>query len=529
MDNSSEPDEISLLIAAMNKAEKRTFTQLSGLAQGDSGQGYMRLYRCYLGDETFESADLPEAGSNHIRQLRHQLRQHLFRALRYHHGSNRPEKHFTQLLEEVEFLSTRALYRQAAKRLRLARKVAAQNQDLKAQIRCIRKDLQVQFNLEQFPTTEELAALHAEEEELEAALLLEGQARRLYLKIYHFSRSRARIESAEQKRIIDRISLELEGLEELKDPEELEELKDPEELEELEGQGRDHFWTQVHLLTGGGMVALLKRDFDQAGPRFEKLMELWAAHSHLLVSEFDLFLTGMRNYLSTLLLTRQFDRFYAEIQRFSKWPARFPEQKSLFEFNLMSLEMLYHMNSGEIEPARPLVRRMEKLLDRDQNRLPQNNLLLMCYNVAQLFFLHSEFKTASAWCLRIDRLYNLKHRMDLQEFVKILYLFILFEREASDLMDSQLRTLTRYLKKVRKPSEYESFLIASGKELAKGMPPQEIRSWFEKFHQQLEALAGSYPPGKLVGMPEMLLWTQSRMEGRSLKSLFVEKCKEPWD
>lgn len=501
-------DEVYLLVSSLNKAEKRVFTQLSAQGQANLDQGYMRLFRAFNGEIDLEKADLPSLGSVSGRQVRSQLRQNVFRSLRFQHEQSQNLGKLEGGMRDVELLFTRGLYHQAQKRLKQVQRAAEKAEQLSIQLKVVQKEIQIQFDTQQYGGIEGLDALHDQEVALEVELQKERKARQLFQQVYHLVRRRIRVGSEERQLKIKALWMGIEA---------------------MRGGENPRFWTQIYLTTASGVLALMEGDMSKTETYLETLMQRWYFRQDLIADDFPLWLTGMRSFLSFLFLNKQFGRFHTELKLFQSWPDRFPLYRHLFRFNLMDLELLYHMNTGELTPALGLVDAIQGLLDQDGDRLPPSKHLQLSYNVAILFFLHSEFKLASRWCRRIDMMDRIDHRIDLQEFSKLLSLFSFYERGDLDLLHYQLASVQRYFKRRGKLTTYEALLLEKVRELGKGIPLLEVPAFFSSFHNQLVALAGLQAERKWVGIQEILLWTQSRAEGRSLKSIFVKKSQEPWN
>jgi|GEM_PF-5345849 len=507
IDQNAPLDENFRLIASMSRAEKRVFSLMAAMGQADLNQGYMRLFRLYNGKEAGGKEKLPILSTSSGRQLKSQLRATIFRSLRYQHGETLQKPKLEGGIRDVEMLYNRGLFHQGWKRLRQVQRAAEKAEQLELQMQCLQLEIQLHFDTQEYSSLEALEDLHQREEILTVAIQDKRKARQIFQRVYHLASRSIRVGSEERQAQIEQLN---------------------QRLARLRSKQYPDFWTNIYLYTAAGALALMERKMRAAEAQLEMLMQLWFKKQTLIQDAFPLWMVGMRSFLSFLFLDRQFDRFRSELRLFQSWPKRFPLYQHHFKFNLIDLELLYHMNTGELDPAAGLVEDIKQLLQDDGERLPPGKVMQLCYNVSMLFFLHGEFVEVNRWCRRMEMMDRVDQRTDLQEFAKLLSLVTLFERGEESLLDSRLASVQRYFKKRGKISSYEDLILKSLRTLTKGIPLLELASYFQAFHQKLLHLTDRRSERKWVGMQEMLLWTESRAQGISLKTLFRERSKEPW-
>lgn len=264
-------------------------------------------------------------------------------------------------------------------------------------------------------------------------------------------------------------------------------------------------WHFIHAFSNG-----LNGRYQLAAPHYQSILDLWEANplqSKLTPERYAMAMIDMLNSGYRLDDYRHFETLLKRIRSLENIPKTI--QIRIFWIS-NNLEVLWYMNTLQLNAATEVVRNWEDILEAYQSKVDPASILSYTYNICILHFVKEDFSGAMKWLNRILNYPKTVARKDIRRFARILILILHFELDNLLGVEAELLALRRFQKQEGGANALELLQMELIKKLAR-LPNVEWKAAFEIALENLQKLDSA-----LFGWKEVLIWMLSKVKGNRI-------------
>ncbi|MEZ4917752.1 MAG: hypothetical protein R2792_01505 [Saprospiraceae bacterium] len=500
-------DKLFRLVKALTPAEKRYFKlYIKGKSERDSK--YLRLFEAICTMQEFDEEALrkkiyknQQLESQKYSELKAYLYELILRCLQQYDEQNALDYRLNHLLQSVAALYKRGHYDDCKDLLNKANRLAKQYESFTHLIDIIRWEKQLAYaQMDADFFHRELDRLQFEENR--ALELLDNAAayRRAFFAVYATVKREALLTSEER-------------IQKLRSLLEQDLFADPNRA--LSHKARVMYYRAINLYH---YSALDQEAFYESG---KKLIELLESQPHFLKESLSEYIAALSNYILSCGLLQRYEEVRESLAKLRQvQPITVDDQQKIHRQYYTSYFVLC-IYTGEFEAAKAEMRRCQEEADR---------LHLLNYETASFYF---QYCCISFGCGEYsDALDHLNtwlgqprtvEREDLQSLARILSLIIHFELGNSVLLESLLRSATRFMQKKNRLFNLERRFMLLISELMRAANPSEEMQAFTSIQTDLEILSHEPTAKALLQTFDLAAWLESKIRKKPFAAVVQEK------
>ncbi len=183
----------------------------------------------------------------------------------------------------------------------------------------------------------------------------------------------------------------------------------------------------------------------------------------------------------------------------------------------------YYISKHNFEEATNLVKQIEENWEALCKVVKPKRVLAYQFNILSLFFLNGENNEAYRWLALLINSYNkMDHKSkNIVYAARILEMPILYDQEAKHI-ENQISSTKKSLKAQDHLGDFESLVLKHFTLLEKCPPyTKQKKEILKQLFKALKELENSNTP--IPALDELLLWTQAKIENRSIKEILLNK------
>lgn len=263
-------------------------------------------------------------------------------------------------------------------------------------------------------------------------------------------------------------------------------------------------------------------DYEQFYDSGKKLIELLESQLHFLRENLADYIAALSNLILSCGLLRRYDEVRVALDKLQALKPITQDDRRKIHRQYFSNKFVLCIYTGEFEEARQeMARCQEEVLRFD----------LHDYETASFYF---QYCCICFGCGDYDQALNYLNnwlnqprtvgREDLQSLARILSLIIHFEMGNTVLLESLLRSATRFLRKKNRLLELERRFIHGMSEVLRMPDKAEQKAAFRRMQADLEGLATLPNVRAVLQTFDLDAWLESRFSGRT----FAQVVREKW-
>lgn len=272
------------------------------------------------------------------------------------------------------------------------------------------------------------------------------------------------------------------------------------------------------------------QDYRNSFRHATKWINIFETHAHLQWEFTEMYIRALNSLLVVLNKLNDRKRF-VEVHKTliglkRRTDIRLTENLKLNLFKAIYIhEINYHYMIGEFRIGTRIVSRLEKELDRFIPYLDHHSLLLFYYKIAGLYLGAGNYRKALVWLGRITLGKDMNIRADLQTFARILSLICHYELEDQRLVESNLRSLYRYLLKTDDFSAYNKLILSFIRKLVMTVPGEKMTKQFSSLRSNLLPLTKQRYERRAFYYFDVISWLESKIENRTVEEIIKRKIR----
>lgn len=279
------------------------------------------------------------------------------------------------------------------------------------------------------------------------------------------------------------------------------------------------FGAEVFRLNILADIWLLSDKREKARTAQLQLVNHYEKNPHQQSDDILRYINVLNNYLNSCFKLGVFTDFPTILAKMKALATLSREVRYQIFRNGVYMELLYYLNTRRIQDGLLLVPEIEKGLHQFEKKLPISRLLTFRYNLVVLLFLNEHYSTAAKNLARIREQEYPDVRRDIQHAARFFQILLHFELSNLDLVESLLRSTSRYLRDQDFQMGYEQWLILIFKHILNEANPRSRKKLFNQFRIEHQNMAPTH--AKALLFEEIGIWLESKASGKSLKQVFL--------
>lgn len=486
--------ELWSLIHSLTPHEKRYWKLYTRHTGKTNAKSHVQLFELLASQESFNEEELAKSFSRNenLSVIKHYLLRDILRSMRLFHEETSVDIRIRELMTNSEFLFEKRAYGLSLAELNKAKQLA--------------------IRFERYPVLFEILFF---EIELSSTHVLKNVAgvidnlyneTQTYLEVFRsdFLYKRVRDEAFLKMRL-KRTELK----ESAPDAPEIDPPLDTRLLPCL------YYWGTV------AFRAMHASDWKKAESAHQKMLEKWDEDPERIKEDSKPFKRFLANYLNVAHACGDFAAIPDLIERIRSIPARSPEEAAEEFQNIAYIELLVLMNNDGFHKIDMQVERIEQGLKLYAPKIHKARQIAFFYNIAIAYFLMHEWKKSLHWVEQVINQSKHEHRQDLQNAARILRLIIWYELDKIDLLEYELVSVERYLRKHKSWYAYESAVVKLFDKISY-VSESERASCLESFKARVKQTMNGKNSASLPGSSELMFWLNSQITGKNMRQLLAE-------
>ncbi len=495
------------LIQSLSKAEKRFFRLFSKSVGGKAEMGYLDLFDALEGMIPYEDealmeqvSDLPFAG--HISTTKNRLFNQILRSQRALNAGRSIDSKLRTVLEEVEILYQRGLYKPGDKKIKKAIPLAIKYEKEGALLELL--DWYWQYK-QKGSIEEQKKALQTHLEQHRACLDRISLQNRLK---YQFEQARMLIRLMPNPRSEEERTAYTSLLE---DPF----LVSPPPSERVLGS------IYFHLCHGLCQMAL--GDLPQAYHHLRKQQDIWDQTLHFIPEYTELYLASINIFVNILFVfSEHIEEFPGVIEKLRNVPKVDSYTQFQLEWVAYHQVLIFSMNFRSPAETTALIPEIEAWIQKSGTNIPVTHQLGFFYNFSAFYFMQGNWVEANRWVIRILHLPEGPERQDIRDFARLFQTILQFELGNYDLNEYLVRSTYRYMTRNKRYHQFEKAILRVINRSVQAQEEKGRTEAFLSFQNEVVEMMQSKAGKQILGLREVYLWSISHLQQKPIKEVFLE-------
>ena len=504
-------DHLFDLIKSLTKSEKRYFRLLSQ-QQNESKAKYMQLFDFFEQQANY-SADLEGITfikSSQISNMKAHLMQKILQALRQFESAKNSEIHIREMIDYVQILYNRGLFRQAFDILKKAYKKVAKtgNLELKLELLKWEKNLLNQSVGSQY--SQNVQRVISEVEDANSKINLINQFTNLAVKLNAIYVKTGYIRNDEHLKEVQ--NLFYDGL-----PQHVEEELSIHEKLSLYRLYVNYYYFLEEMDLGYKYALKWLQLYDQHPDlKNSQLNDYLSAVNQVMIAEYKLF------YYQNFLKSRhRLHNLNEQMQNSVNENIRNRLIKYVYVHEFNRIFMLGKFNLGV-----KLLKRLNPELEAFIQRSDEHSRMILFYKIACLYFGDSQYHKALEWLNRVQQDEKTDLREDIHSFARILSLIAHYELGNMEVIDYYIRSTYRFLLKKGELHLFQKYIMRFLRKLAGEFREEELIPEFKKLLNNLEPLQDIRYEKRSFIYFDIIAWLESKIMGKSVQERIQERARQ---
>jgi len=505
-----QTDFLMELIRSLTTAEKRHFRVYVNRNQATDQILFLQLFdvldKLGMYDEEVIFKRIAGIKKRQLSNIKAHLYKQLLVALRLYHRPHNPDMDLRERIDYARLLYNKGLYRQSLDILEKAKERALQLDQHLIALECLdyEKMIESQYITRSHSNRSEL--LTRESLDLTEITTRSNALSNLSLRLYSLYLRVGFVKNAKEELFVqDFFERNLPAL----------------LFEELT------FFERMYLYQSYIWYNFMTQNFLYYYKYAQKWVDLFDAEERAALRLNPSYIKGLHNLLNSLFYIRYYERFTEVLQKFED----FVEQnRKQMDNNLQSLSFLFlsihrinrHYMEGTFQEGLKWVRPILKVLQKRHHNYDPHREMVLYYRIACLYFGSGENEKAIEYLNLVIDQRQLALREDIQCFARILCLIAHFELENEFLIEYQVRSVYRFLIKMKDLHGVQREILRFLRQLPR-IQPDELRREFIRLKNNLKKLQEDKYERRPFLYLDIISWLECKIDERPIQDVIRDK------
>ncbi|MFA5668546.1 MAG: hypothetical protein WC967_04825 [Balneolaceae bacterium] len=289
------------------------------------------------------------------------------------------------------------------------------------------------------------------------------------------------------------------------------------------------FFEEHYLYVSYAWYSLIVQDFLLQYRYSQKWVELFRKNPDMLALEPIWYIKGMHVLLEALFMLGHYDKHEQELKHLEEFVKNPPSRTNE---NLETIGFMYsytskinsHFIAGTFSEGIKLVPELNQELDRFSTRVDPHRILIFYYKIACLYFGAGENLQAIHYLNKIINYPDQRLREDIHCFARILSLIAHFELGNETLVDYQIRSTYRFLRKMNDLNMVQEEILKFLRNLG-GVKQSEVRNEFIKLRSRLLEINEMPFQKRHFLYLDIISWLEAKIANKPVQDIIKGKFK----
>lgn len=492
--------ELFDLIKSLTKSEKRFFKLSSSLQAGE--KNYIRLFDAIEEQEDYDEEKIKsrfkgETFIQHFPSEKNHLYKQILKSLRSFHSENSISNILRIEIKNIEILYKKALYKECAKFVSRAKKIAIEHEKFYYLFELINWEKQLlEEEYETGSFDKDLDDLISQETECIQKLRNLAEYHMIYSRVNFVIRRGGFARNDSERKIVN----ELENYHLIK--------------------GKN---TALSARAASicyyikGVCNAFNRNYDEALTNFKKVKDIIDGKDHLKPDLAQRYVRTLSLILTCYIELRDYSKAYEIIEEikmlneedgFSDTNTQLRIQTTVY---ISSLQIFN--KTGNSARGLQLVPEIIRLLDKNSAKINKEQVIEFYVNIAGIYFINQDYKESLYWLNKVLNDNEKMLRRDLYNFARIFNLIIHYELGNNDLLEYVIKSTARHLNKGDTDYAPETIVIKHLRKLIKFNNEKSRLDAYSDMKNELEKVFANTHEKVLLDYFDLNAWVESKLEG----------------
>jgi len=503
--------ELFQLIKSLSKSEKRYFKLTSSLQSGE--KNYMKLFDAIEAQEEYDEAAIKKkfSGETFIKHLpseKNHLYSLILKSLRGFYADKSAAAILQEQLRNIELLFNKALYKECAKLIRKAKKMAYDYEkyyfllDLIDWEKTMVEEEYLRGNFDK-----DLTKLVNEESECIEKLRNLAEYQMLYSKINYVFRKGGYARNEDEQKIVSDIS----------------------NYHLIKGKNTalsTKAATACYYIKG--LCASTERNLDESYVNFKKVVKIMEDNPLIMKELSKRYVKALNNVMFAYMDYRRWDECFAMIEKMKGLSKKtgfesIDVQLKLFTFPHNG-ELLAYISKGEFTVAKnKVIPSIVSGLEKYEDKINSEEKMLFYYNISRAYIGAGDYKDALKYINIVLNDSESGLREDVYAFARLVNLIIHYELGNYDLLDYTLKSTRRFVTKSQRNYQFETVFLKDFRKLLKVKNTLNNKALFVDFKASLQKVLEDPYEQAANEYFDFISWLDSKIENKSYEAIVKDK------
>jgi len=505
--------DLFILISSLSKSEKGYFKKFTSLhVRGEENQ-YVKLFDIIEKQEEYDEHKVIDAmgQTDHPKNfavLKSYLYDLILKSLRSYYSQSTPELEIKELIEYIEILHNKGLYKQCEK--------------------IINKGIALAEKYELFLPLAELYGWKIEFMHLQNFTNTSPEELDLIYATYAgFVKKYQNIIS--YKHILSQLFVDRKTKGFTRNKEELaQQEKSSKNKILLDINYADSYQAKWHYYLWYSVYSFSKHDYESSYKYTKTLVDLIESHPNQKEFKPKAYTSALNNLLVMQIETNRYGEIMETLKKVKLIVPRSESIKQWLYYVINASELNLYMNTGEFEKAMNLAIQIEKQLPSLANYIiHEENELILIFNLAITFFGSKNYPKANYYFNKIIHESSMEMRTDVHCFARIMSLIVHSEMGNNDMLEYTIKSTYRFLYKRNRLYKFETLILNFIKTnmSAKALPKNAMDEKFKILMDEIDVLKKDHFERKALNYFDFISWLESKIENRPFADIVRDKTK----
>lgn len=504
------------LVHSLTKSEKRQFKIYGNRLNDGAKQGkkFLLLFdgidKQKIYDEHQLLKKITDLQKTQLPNLKNHLYQQILKCLRISSNNFPLDMHLTEMLDHAKILYHKCLYKDALKLIDKAKKIAS---------------------------TSDNSFLLLEFLELEKLALQQGMKENIELRVNEIvNEIESTAKAIQHINIFSNLSLQLNAM-----YQKMGFIRNSEDLKNIQKFFKNSlphynekdlsFQEKLYLFYSFTGYYFFTQDFESGLKTAQKWVKLFEDKPEMISIKTEMYIKALN---SLLVAQNKLYRYHDFMETHRNLVAikrnksiRLTENINLSLFRTIYIhEINRHFMLGEFRSGIKIVSKFSNELNNFLPKLDKHSVLILYYKIACLYFGSGNFKASIKWLNLIINDSDTELREDLHSFARILRLICYYELNDEEMMEHNIRSTYRFLKKKRSFIKYQELITGFLKGLHKNYSKKQVIQRFTTLQKEMNLLEQDPFEKKAFIYFDIISYLESKISGSNIQDVVREKANK---
>tara|TARA_R110001592_G_scaffold325782_3_gene606067 strand:- start:1584 stop:3143 length:1560 start_codon:yes stop_codon:yes gene_type:complete len=501
--------ELFDLIGSLTKSEKRFFKLSSSLQSGD--KNYLKIFdaiekQTEYDEERLKQLFAEETFIRHFPSEKNHLYKLILKSLRLYHSDKSSGSVLKQEIKNIEILFRKALFKECAKYLARAKKIAVKNEKFYYSIDLINWErMLLEESYESGDFSKKVNDLILEEQGVIEELTNLAQYQVLYSRINYLFKIGGFVKGDERKQVEQIAMHPL--------------IKDSSLANSVRAKSICYYVR--------GFCCESFRDVEGMIKNFGEVVRILDENKDIKNDVPKRYIRALTNYIHGFVSMKRYEEAEVQLQKLidlSKDSAfsHIDVEITLFTNRVMS-QLLLLNRKGLFSEAVELVDNLAREMEEDRHQINKENDIIFSYLIAYIYFGNGQYKEALQWINRVLNDNENTLRQDIYSYARIFALLIHLEKESYDLLEYLNKSTYRHFRKNKDDYKVELRLLEFIKKLSKNQSRTQRLDIYKEMQDKFVDIFETEDDRIILQYIDFKSWVKSKIEGRPFSEVVQEK------